>query len=71
MPFALICTGLSTGGIDTQHRIIVSKSIIEEDRNHPYGVKQLEGKRIHLPAAEKYYPIQENLEWHRENVFKG
>ena len=56
--------------VDEDYRIIISSGIIE-DAQHVYSIKQLGGKRIHLPPATQYYPSQENIAWHRENVFKG
>lgn len=57
-------------GIDTNYRVLVSSHLIE-DNQHPYSLKKLNGKPIHLPSASMYYPELENLEWHRGNVFKG
>ena len=57
-------------GIDTSYRILVSSHLIE-DNQHPYSLKKLNGKPIHLPSTPMYYPEPENLEWHRGNVFKG
>ncbi len=56
--------------IDPDYRIVISSEIIE-DTLHVYSLKQLEGKQIHLPSGEQYYPSQENMSWHRANVFNG
>ncbi|KEO71658.1 HNH endonuclease [Anditalea andensis] len=56
--------------IDGDYRILVSDQLVENGE-HPYSLEQLRGQRIHLPGESKYYPLQENLEWHREKVFKG
>lgn len=55
--------------VDNHYRIIISSGIIE-DEEHVYGIKQLDGRRILLPSNAQYYPDQQNLTWHRENVFK-
>jgi putative restriction endonuclease len=50
--------------IDDNYRLLVSKDF-NEPSNSPYGIKQFEGKELHLPENEKYYPLLENLSWHR------
>lgn len=56
--------------VDENYKILVSPAIIE-DAEHVYSITKLEGKQIHLPSGERYYPAQDNLKWHRENIFKG
>ncbi len=56
--------------VDENYKIIVS-SHIEEDLAHPYSLRKLAGKTISLPEQGQYRPSQENLEWHRNEVFKG
>lgn len=55
--------------IDNDYRILVSKHI-EELEDHPYNISKLDGKQILLPSQEQYRPAQENLAWHRHEVFK-
>lgn len=55
--------------VDSDYRILIS-SHIEEDTTHPYSVGRLEGNPIVLPEQSRYHPSQENLEWHRREVFK-
>lgn len=55
--------------VDTDYRILVS-SHIDEDIAHPYSLARLSGKPILLPKQAQYQPSQENLDWHREEVFK-
>jgi putative restriction endonuclease len=43
---------------------------VTENQNHPYSLKQLNGRKMRLPFGENYYPALENIKWHRENVFK-
>jgi putative restriction endonuclease len=56
--------------VDENYKLLVSPAIIE-DAEHVYSITKLEGKQIHLPPGERYYPAQDNLKWHRENIFKG
>jgi len=44
---------------------------INEDIIHAYSLNQLKGKKLILPVAHQYRPALENLEWHRNQVFKG
>lgn len=55
--------------IDIDYTILISKHISESE-NHPYSLKQLEGKPIRLPYGNQYYPSPVNLEWHRNKIFK-
>jgi len=47
----------------------ISKSIVEYDS--VYSLKQFEGKKILLPLEKRFYPLQENLGWHRGECFLG
>ncbi|OJV53117.1 MAG: hypothetical protein BGO31_05020 [Bacteroidetes bacterium 43-16] len=55
--------------IDEHYRVLVS-SHINEDKAHPYSLNNLQGRPIFLPTESQYQPAQENLEWHRKEVFK-
>ena len=55
--------------IDEDYTIMVSDHI-DELGDHPYSLSKLKGKPILVPELQRYYPSQENLAWHRENVFK-
>jgi putative restriction endonuclease len=55
--------------INNDYKILVS-SHVNENENHSYSLKQLEGRKIRLPFGSRYYPSFENLEWHREQIFK-
>lgn len=55
--------------IDENYRILVSEHLTE-DRNHPYALSALKGRKILLPQQQNHYPAQEALAWHREGVFK-
>ncbi|WP_312334712.1 HNH endonuclease [Sphingobacterium sp.] len=55
--------------VDEDYTIMVSTHI-DELVDHPYSLSKLNGQSILLPYLQQYYPSQENLAWHRENVFK-
>lgn len=54
--------------IDDQYRVMV-KSFVEEQNS--YSIHQFEGKQILLPAYNNYYPLKENLEYHRKRFGFG
>ncbi|MDB5132848.1 MAG: hypothetical protein JWR02_2597, partial [Mucilaginibacter sp.] len=56
--------------ISPDYTVLISKHI-NEDAVHPYSLGKLNGKRIVLPPSKQYYPLQENLDWHSGNTFKG
>ena len=53
--------------IDEEYLVRISKSIVENDS--VYSLKQFEGKEILLPLEKRFYPLQENLGWHRNECF--
>lgn len=53
--------------IDTDYRILISQQITEIEE-HPYSLKQLEGRKMRLPFGSRHYPSLENIKWHRENL---
>lgn len=55
--------------VDSDYRVLVSAHI-NEDKAHPYSLKNLEGRPIVLPDESRHRPSQENLEWHRNKLFK-
>lgn len=54
--------------IDENYRVEVSDAFMESDSD--YGIRKFRGRSILLPEVKKYYPSQENLEWHRRFVFR-
>ena len=54
--------------IDENYKVQVSNSFKEGESN--YSIRSFEGKEIQLPRQKEYFPLMENLEWHRSNVFK-
>lgn len=55
-------------GVDDNYTVIVSSTFVEN--NSEYNIKKFAGKEIQLPNNDKYYPLKNNFEWHRLNVFK-
>ncbi len=55
-------------GIDENFKVIVSKAFIENETN--YSIRKFENKEINLPISYSYYPLKDNLEWHKINIFK-
>lgn len=56
--------------IDNSYRIVVSSHIAEVE-DHPYSLRNLDGRKIRLPFSSRHYPALENLDWHRKEIFKG
>lgn len=56
--------------IDEEYKVVVS-DLIEENESFLYGLKIFSGKKIKLPPVPEYYPSQENLCWHRDNIFRS
>ena len=48
---------------------MVSNSFTEHSTDG--SIKPYAGKSIVLPIQNTYYPSLENLQWHRENIFKN
>jgi putative restriction endonuclease len=55
--------------IDDNYKVIVSEIFIEDKTN--YSIRIFEGKQIILPKQGMYYPLIENITWHRKNIFRG
>jgi putative restriction endonuclease len=56
--------------VDEEHRLVVGKRLREHfDNGRSYY--DLDGHRLHLPAAAERRPSAEALTWHREQVFLG
>jgi putative restriction endonuclease len=54
--------------IDENYKVLISNTFREEGSN--YGIRVFEGNEIKLPQMKSYYPLSENFEWHRKNIFK-
>lgn len=55
--------------IDNEYNILISSQITENE-GHPYGLTKLRGTKIRLPFGNNQYPSQENLDFHRNKIFK-
>jgi putative restriction endonuclease len=54
--------------IDQEYRVVVTANIIESSVEK--GITSYHGKPILLPKEKNYHPASENLQWHRENIFR-
>jgi putative restriction endonuclease len=59
--------GLFTIGED--FRVIVSDGFSEVPSSE-YGIKKFAGKMIAAPSDKMFYPLLQNLQWHKENKFQ-
>ena len=50
--------------IDTDYRIVVSESFMEQEDSYP--IRIFRGKELQLPKDKKHQPLQQNLHWHYE-----
>ena len=55
--------------LDKNYKVIVSEFILERGPTE-YLLTTLRGKSILLPEHNEFYPAQEALTWHREEVFR-
>lgn len=55
--------------IDEDYRVVTSNDFSESDTD--YSIRAYHGKKILLPNEPHYYPSLNNLEWHRNNIFKN
>ncbi len=53
-------------GIDNEYKVVVSRAFKESDSE--YGITRFEGKPIQLPRERKYWPDQEKLQRHNQNL---
>jgi putative restriction endonuclease len=56
--------------VDDNYKIIVNDELAEECP-HAKPMKDFHGEKLLLPNQEKFFPDQQSLEWHRQNVFQG
>jgi putative restriction endonuclease len=54
--------------IDNNYTVLVSSRFQENLTD--YTIRKFESKQIQLPKKESYFPSEEKLRWHRENVFR-
>lgn len=55
--------------IDDNYKVIVSKTFKEDETN--YSIKVFEKQQIILPKQKMHYPLVNNFEWHKQNIFKS
>lgn len=55
--------------IDDNYRVIISNLFIEDES--VYEIKKFKNNKVLLPNQESYFPLKQNLAWHRENIFKN
>ncbi|MBI3141973.1 MAG: HNH endonuclease [Bacteroidetes bacterium] len=55
--------------IGDNYKVVVSNTFMEEKTS--YSIRAFENKEIQLPNERKYWPVQENFGWHRNNVYKA
>lgn len=55
--------------IDEDYHVVTSSNFSESGSD--YSIRAYHGKKILLPYEPCYYPSLENLEWHRNNIFKN
>ncbi|MCW3092124.1 MAG: restriction endonuclease [Ferruginibacter sp.] len=55
--------------IDNEFKLLVSDKFSEAGID--YSIAQYANKKLMLPLDTKYYPAINNLEWHRQHIFKN
>jgi len=55
--------------VDENYKVVVSNTFMEVETS--YSIRSFEGKDIQLPKMKSYYPLMENFEWHRNNIYKA
>lgn len=56
--------------LDDNYKIIVAEDL-QEESPHSRAIKEFHSETISLPPLESYFPSQEALQWHRQNIFKA
>jgi putative restriction endonuclease len=56
--------------VDDNYKILVNNEL-EEECPHAKPMKDFHGEKLLLPNQENFFPDQQSLEWHRQNVFQG
>lgn len=54
--------------IDEDYKVLVSNTFKEDETK--YSIRAFEGKEIQLPMVKSYYPLRENIGWHKIFFFK-
>jgi putative restriction endonuclease len=56
--------------VGKEYEVLVSKRVSVE-KNYPGHILTLTDRPIFTPEKEKFYPAQDNLNWHRRNTFRS
>ena len=56
--------------VDKNLTFVVSDKV-REVFNNGNEYRRLHGTKLKLPEKKKFWPLPENLAWHRENLYKG
>jgi len=57
-------------GVGREYEVLVSKHV-KVDRNFPGHILTLSDRNIFCPDDEAFWPDQENLQWHRKQIYCG
>ncbi len=55
--------------IDDNFKVVVSKTFKEDETN--YSIRIFENQQILLPKQRVFYPLMENLNWHKKHILKS
>jgi putative restriction endonuclease len=55
--------------VGKKYEVLVSKRVVVE-QNYPGHILTLTDRPIFTPKKESFWPAQDNLHWHRKNLFK-
>ena len=56
--------------VGSEYEVMISPSV-RKDNNFPGHMETLTGREIFKPQSSNFWPEQENLEYHRRDVFKN
>ena len=56
-------------GINLDYKVMVSPSL-QKNQNYSGHMQMLSDREIFIPDENKYWPNQENLDHHRQNVYR-
>jgi putative restriction endonuclease len=57
--------------LDDNYKVIIALSKFHESGNPSISLSGLEGKQIHLPIDQSYWPDKKYISWHRRRIFGG
>ena len=55
--------------VGKEYEVLVSKRVSAE-KNYPGHILTLTDRPIFTPGERKFWPEQDNLHWHRKNLFR-